>query len=118
MGGSIAGSAVAATGTTAVAGSPALALALALAFTVSLTFALPFSFSIAHAVIRAIATGFLELFLSCGTLRVVLRRSKLRSTPAARASLGEDGSGGECGNENDDTDIFGFHDCFCVLRCP
>lgn len=115
MGGSIAGSAVAATatGTTAVTGSPALALALAL--TISLAIALAFSFSIADAVIRAIAPGFLELFLSCGTFRVVLRRSILRSTPAARASLSKDGSGGECGDENDDTDVFGFHDCVCFV---
>jgi hypothetical protein len=81
-----------------------------LAFTISLAIALPFTFSIADAVIRAIAAGFLELFLSCGSLRIVFRRSILASTPTARAALGEDSSGGECGNENDDADVFGFHD--------
>lgn len=115
IGESSTGSAVAATatGTSAVPGSPTLALALAL--TISLAFALAFSFSIADAVIRAIATGFLELLLSCGTFRVVLRRPILRSTPAARSSLSKDGSGGECGDENDDADVFGFHDCVCFV---
>lgn len=109
MRGSIAGSAVAATatGTTAVTGTPALALAV----TISLAISLAFTFSIADAVIRAIATGFLKLLLSCGTFCVVLRRSILPSTPAARASLSKGGSGGECGDENDDADVFGFHDC-------
>jgi hypothetical protein len=114
--GSIAGFAVAATGTAAVTGSPALALAIS----ISLALALPFSTSIADAVIRAIVPAFLEFLLFGGTLRFGLLMSGMPATPVARASLRKGGSGGENGDEYDGAYFFGFHDLvwLCGSICP